>query len=340
MNSKTKKAESKQPAKVTDTVNTDDTIDSHQQPMNDAGTATTIPYDSNPFTISISGFQLLIKFAQSVVITIAVVGFASVMFQLLGQVVSTVVESASAQSTQEQLNAGTCLDNDDCLEEISSNTATNTVRTENSNIDDEDAAAIVGIAAIFIGIFIVSLIVFLPLIVAFNAAYKGFIAAGTIAAIQNRYIKFGEAFSEMGSRFGTLFLAELIASLKILGGFILFFVPGVRANLRYQALPYVIMWNKEIDANGAIATTKDLYKGHLMEMFGIQFFAGLIPIIGQAFAAGGTGLSLNQITAYKQANIATPKAHWLNYLGLIVAGVVLALVLILSIIVTLFALAL
>ncbi len=124
----------------------------------------------------------------------------------------------------------------------------------------------------------------------------------------------------MTNRFGTLFVAELIAILKIIGGYILFIIPGIRAQLRYEALPYVIMNDNTISAKAAVAQTKELYQKHLMEVFGIRFFAGIVPVIGQAFAAGGIGLSMQQLQAYKQAQLATPKTHWLNYLGLILFG--------------------
>lgn len=284
-------------------------------------TSPALPYDSNPFTISINGFQLLIKYAQSVVITILVLALLSFTLNLVGDIISSFSEkSASAQ----QDDVSETLDSlqDDFQLDFNDQDG-QTMQDIDSNSSPVDTQTIVNIALIVVGVVLVILLISLPIGIAFSAAFKGFVAAGMIAALQHRKISFGEAFSAMTSRFGTLFVAELIAILKIIGGYLLFIIPGIRAQLRYEALPYVIMSDSQIGAKAAISHTKDLYKNHLMEVFGIKFFAGIVPAIGQAFAAGGIGLSMQQLQAYKQAQLATPKTHWLNYLGVILGSLLL-----------------
>ena len=285
--------------------------------------ATQKPYDSNPFTISISGFQLLMKFAQSIVMTILVIGLLSFAFQFFGQVASSFTQdTASAQRDDSAESLDSIRDDagqelDDSLEESFNLDFNN----NSTNIDSEE---VIGIVALVAGVVLIIFLVTIPISVAFSAAFKGFIAAGTVAAIHHRNISFGEALSAMASRYGTLFVAEFIALLRIFGGYLLFIVPGIRAQLRYEALPYLIMNDESLGARAAVSHTKELYTKHLMEVFGIKFFASIIPAIGQAFAAGGIGLSMQQLHTYKQANLATPKTHWLNYLGLIL-GLVLFL---------------
>jgi hypothetical protein len=305
-------------------------------PQNTAPAAGPLTYDSNPFTISIHGFQLLIKYAQSVVITILVLGLISFMFNFVGEIASFMPDnSASAQQddvseTLNSLQDGAQLDYTGSYGEDGISD-TGSLDADNSTSSDVSGAAIATIVAIGIGIFLVVVLVTIPISVAFSAAFKGFIAAGMIAALQHRKISFGEALSAMANRFGALFGAELISTLKIIGGYILFIVPGVRAQLRYEALPYVIMNDPSIKAKEAISQTKDLYENHLMEVFGIKFFAGIIPAIGSAFAAGGIGLSMQQLQAYEKAQLATPKTHWLNYLGLLLVGLLILSVVGLSI---------
>lgn len=121
----------------------------------------------------------------------------------------------------------------------------------------------------------------------------------------------------MGSRFATLYIALVITTLKVIGGYILFIIPGIRAQFRYAALPYVVMANEDLDYKQSVSLTKELYTKHLMESYGISTVGSLIPVIGQAVTASGFALSVEQLTNYKHANLPTPKTHWLNYLGLI-----------------------
>ena len=199
---------------------------------------------------------------------------------------------------------------------IPSNNNTNSSSISGSSTASADPinwGMVAGIATLVIGISVVA-IAFSVLI---SAAYKGFVAAGAVAAVERRKITAGEAFSEMGSRFGVLFSAELNTTLRIIGGMLLFIVPGIRAQLRYLSTPYIIMQNKDISASNAVKSSKDLYRNHLMEAFGISTVGGLIPFIGSAVAASGMAMSVQQLTAYDKLGKATPKTHILNYIGFI-----------------------
>jgi|GEM_PF-1096894 len=296
--------------------------DSNTQQNNSGQQVNQRPYDSNPFTISISGFQLLMKFAQSIVITILVIGLLNFAFQFVGQIASSFTEETVSAQQDDSAESLDSIRNE-TIQELEQSLSLDSSDSSSSNIDSGE---VVGIIALVVGVTIIILLVSIPISVAFSAAFKGFIAAGTVAAIQHRNISFGEALSAMTSRFGTLFAAEFIVLLKIIGGYLLLIVPGIRAQLRYEALPYVIMNDDSLGARVAISHTKELYNKHLMEVFGIKFFASIIPAIGQAFAAGGIGLSMQQLQTYKNAQLATPKTHWLNYLGLIL-GIALILLL-------------
>jgi hypothetical protein len=83
------------------------------------------------------------------------------------------------------------------------------------------------------------------------------------------------------------------------------------------------MKNKEMSATDAINKSKELYKNHLMESFGILTVGSIIPIIGSAIGASGMALSVQQLTTYKESSLDTPKTHWLNYIGLLLIAVIL-----------------
>lgn len=258
----------------------------------------TLSYDSNPFTISFKGFGLLVEFAKGVFITILVLG----VLAFIGNILSSIGDLTT-----------------------NSNTSTNnsyydyTTSTEVEESVENTSINLAATAVILVIVFgVVALMIIISVVI--SAAYKGFVAAGAVASSQRRMITVGEALSAMADRYGVLFKSELIATLRIIGGFLLLIVPGIRAALRYQALPYYVMADKSLTSSQALAQTKRLYNKHLMEVFGIQFVGSLIPIIGGAFSAGGMVLSAQQLKEYDAAKAATPSTHWLNYLGLFIGA--------------------
>ena len=248
---------------------------------------TDIEYDSNPFTLSFKGFGLLADYARGVMIVLLVLsgfGFIANLFSGFG-------ETEFEESTSSELS----------FESDISTTA-----------DSIEFSEVLGVALLIAGVLAFVLLIGLLI----TTIFKGFVAAGTIAASEKRQITIGQAFSAMADRFGTLYVAELLAALRILGGYILLIIPGIRAQLRYQALPYVVMTNPDMTATQAVNETKRLYNGHLIESFGIATVGAIIPFIGTAFASCGYTLSAQQLAAYDKAGKETPSTHPLNYIGI------------------------
>jgi hypothetical protein len=266
-----------------------------------ADTKQVLEYDSNPFTLSFKGFGLLVDYAKGVLIAMLIFSFLGVFMNLL----SLFPGGDNGSNTSTYSGA--------------TSTGSNAVNW----------GFIGGIAAIVFGVLVVVII----LSVLLSAVYKGFVAAGAVAAIEKRKITAGEAFSEMGSRFNTLFSAEINTTLRIIGGFFLLFIPGIRAQLRYQSTPFIIMADKKITASESVKLSKELYRNHLMEAFGISTVGGLIPVIGTALTASGMALSVQQLKAYKAQGLATPKTHILNYIGLIFVGAIFFFALLVGVII-------
>ncbi len=275
-------------------------------------------YDSNPFTLSFKGFGLFAQYAKGVVIAIVIFGLLSFVGNIISEISSNFSDRSNNQSSTSFFDDV----NDDrqvTIQDDFSGSSESLITNGSNQNDTVDGGEIAGIVVI-IGIVILGIIIVaIPFSAAISAVFKGVIAAGMVASMHKRTITFGEAFSAMGNRFTTLFLSELIVTLKIIGGYMLFIVPGIRAQLRYKALPYIIMNEESVSASQAITKSKELYRGHLIEILGIGFVGGIIPFIGQAIDAGGVGLSYQQIAYYKENNLQTPKTHWLNYIGLILA---------------------
>lgn len=255
-----------------------------------------IDYDSNPFTLSFKGLGLLLEYAKGVFIAILVLGFIGFIPNIFNLFPSNSNSSTSTSSN-----------------------ATYSEPTAVTNIDWGSVAAI--------SMLVISVIVIIFFVAMFlSAVYNGFVSAGAVAASEKRMISAGEAFSEMSSRLGVMFKAEIIIALKIVGGYLLLIVPGVRAQLRYQSTPFIIMKNKKMTAGDAINKSKELYENHLMESFGIMTIGAIVPFIGGAISASGMALSVKQLTEYEESNLKTPKTHWLNYIGLIFIGVIFLLI--------------
>lgn len=273
-------------------------------------------YDSNPASISFEGLSRMFTYAKGVAISMIVLGLLSSVSNFGGggfdgQDFDSYAEPVGNAS--QQLNS---------VDGISTQPFwANVSRVEFSDM-----------ALPFLLIVLVLGLIGLVLGAAIGAVYKGVVAAAGNAAAEKRTITIGQAFSQMGQHFGSLFVAELLVGLRILGGLLLFVVPGVRAIFRYQFLPNIIL-KEGLSPNAAIMRAKQLTQGHLMEMLGISFVAGAVPFIGGVLGAGGNALAYQQIDYVKSNGLAHPKTHWLNYLCL--ALILLAVIAIILIVVVL-----
>lgn len=268
-------------------------------------------YDSNPFTLSFRGFGLFTQYAKSILIAVIIFGLLGLFFNVL--------TSIPDLQKEKNTNYGSYKVKSDVNGSGSVSIRSYDQESDNSDviINEGDKNIVSDLVYAFIPIFIIVMLFGLSIGNLFATIISGVLAAGALSAINKKEITFGQAFSEMGTRFGVLYWANLIAILKIIGGYFLLVVPGVRAQLRYSALPYVVMANKDFDSKQSLSATKDLYRKHLMESFGINTVGAIIPVIGQAITASGFALSIQQLSIYKKDDLVTPKTHWLNYLGLI-----------------------
>lgn len=260
-------------------------------------------YVSNPFTITFKGLGLLVDFAKTTFIALVVLSVLGFGFNIIGDIADM------TQSRQNDYNE---------VQEFIDDRGIDT-----SSIDAGEVLSV----GVFIAAAVITALAFGVLIgTLFNAAINGTVAAAANSASEEKEISLGQAIRDMSQRFGVLYLAILVATVKIIGGYIFFIIPGIRAQLRYTALPYLIMSDKSLSADNAIEACKNLYKGHLIEVFGIVTVGGIIPFVGSSLKAGGMALSYKQIASFKKAHKETPQAHWLNYIGFILFGVLLLFV--------------
>jgi flagellar biosynthesis protein FlhB len=250
-------------------------------------------YDSNPFTLS---FNALGRFFHSnagwaiVVIVLGVLGFLFQMGSNLAQVASNSSGSTSSSYTP----------------------------PSSSSLEPAVIIAIV----VFVGVLVLVAIVIGTVM---KVYFQGMFSYVALKSEDGQAVSFKEAFDEVTKRFWRLFLAQLLADLKILGWYLLLIVPGVIASLRYSLLPYQIMSDPATEKNikDSHDKTKAVSKGRLIEVFGVSTVSALIPVVGSLVGLSGKAALFNQLDHYNQKNIQKPKVHWLNYLGFILLAVLL-----------------
>lgn len=181
-----------------------------------------------------------------------------------------------------------------------------------SSIDPGVLAAIISVVAIFI-------VIGLVVATFIGTMYSGIAAYVAWNTAQNKSVTFEESFKAVLKKFWRIFFINFIVFWKVVGGTLLFVVPGIRAALRYQM---VLMPVFESDANHkeAIATSKAITKGHLLEIFGLATAGGIIPLIGEALKIGGQSIMYPQLRHLHETGGEKPKVHWLNYLGFMLIG--------------------
>lgn len=157
---------------------------------------------------------------------------------------------------------------------------------------------------------------FLIAAIVLSTLYRGAVAYVALKTMQGEHVGFKDAVMASADRFWTLLGIEAVVFLKVLGGLLLFIVPGVRAALRYNMV-FLPVFDKNAKAMEAITDIKSLTKDHILEIFGMSTAAGIVPIVGPALGVGGQIVIYPQLRKLKASSASKPPVHWLNYLGFI-----------------------
>lgn len=185
------------------------------------------------------------------------------------------------------------------------------------------------IRAIFIGI-AVAVLILLPIVIFLTTMYNGLAAYTALKTSQNKTVTFGEAWKLSLNKFWTILGINIIVGLKVLGGLLLFIVPGIRAAMRYNMV-HMHIFDQNAGVKDSISRAKALTKDHLIEIFGMTFAAAIIPVVGGILGIGGQSVMYSQLTALKSSKHQKPSVHWLNYLAFIIAIVVVLLIILATI---------
>lgn len=256
------------------------------------------PYISNPFVLAFNSFGNLFKTNIGWGIALVALAVFSFIWQMIGNLIQLIATDSSHTTSHSTISSAGI-----------------------SGSSDINVAAVIMVA---VGA-IILLTLFIAACIAVGTFITGTLSYVALESEKGKSVSFSEAIEAAGKRFWRLYLAQLLAGLKIIGWTLLFIIPGIFAAFRYALLPYVIMAAGEDEQGVRTSHTevKGLVKGRLIEVFGVAVAAGIIPFVGSIMRLTGNAALYQQLKEYKGKD--KPKPHWLNYLGFMLIGLVLLL---------------
>lgn len=184
-------------------------------------------------------------------------------------------------------------------------------------------------------ILLIILTIFLPIFIFLSTMYSGLSAYLITATINNKTADFKSAWKASLNKFWIILGVDLIVGLKVLGGLLLFIIPGIRAALRYNFV-HILIFDKNLGVKQSINKSKQLSKNHLTEIMGVTFASSIIPIVGWLALMGGLSSLYIQLTFLKSSSFKKPPVHLLNYF--VYLFILIPLIIVLTILIIIFAL--
>lgn len=278
-----------------------------------------LEYQSNPFSLSFNKFGLFFEKNLGWAIALLVIPLFLGIMQF-GSQMPWLLEPETSETTSS-------LDREGKKIESSYASDLKKIDSDKSQINEDDlppTGVIVLIVSVVI-LVVIGLIVLQLLIQTF------IVGALTFVALENdagRKASLSGAIDAVVARFRRLFLAQMLATIKIFGWTLLFIIPGIIAVFRYTLLPFVIMDEspKKRDVKSSHDRVKEIVSGRKREVFGVATVATIIPIIGAISQYVGNAALYRQLQVYKDQGSEKPPVHWLNYFGFILIGIYLLFV--------------
>lgn len=236
-------------------------------------------YISNPFKLIFKGFDSLFKHNQTMSIVILALTLLGSFGQIFNAAGSSTTGGAAASSSA------------------------------NTGAEIALIVALISIASLL----------FIAAILFFGTIINGAIAYVVYKTSKSETTNFSETMHAVFGKFWTILGVQIVVGLKILGGLLLFIIPGIRAALRYNFVLLPI-FDEDATVGKAMQRSKQLTKDHLIEVFGMVTAAAIIPIVGPLMQYGGQSVMYPQLKRLKDSNGAKPPVHWLNYLGFVLIG--------------------
>ncbi len=283
-----------------------------------------IEYRSNPFSLAFNKFGLFFENNLGWAIAIISISLLYGMFQFAAQIPSLLEPDTSETTTSFEKQNST---------KTQTTESSDLKKFEEDNfkmpqIDEKDfpAIGIIVLIIVLVLLLVTGLVLLQVLVTTFVFGILTYVALENDAG---RKASLSSAIDAVVARFRRLFLATLLANLKIFGWTLLLIVPGIIATFRYALLPFVIM-DESPKKRGIVAShdrVKQIVTGRKREVFGVATVAVIIPIIGTINQYVGNAALYRQLQVYVDQEAEKPPVHWLNYFGFFLIGIYLLFIL-------------
>lgn len=296
-------------------------------------TKPSLTYDSNPFTLAFNSFMRMFNTNTVWAVVFLIFGILGALGQFAGNIADIATTTNDTRYEQSESTSWDSTGDRDDNYLLGDKVG----EPEASSTDEVSTAAIISLVAV-ISVFV---LLFIGIVYAVGTFVSGLFVYVAIQSEKGKTVTFSEAWDAVVKRYWRLLGAQLLAGLKIVGWTLLFIIPGIIAALRYTLLPYVVMATGE-DEKGVKNThdkTKATVKGRLWEVFGIGTVAAIIPFVGSMLQLTGNAALYSQLNYYNENQLEKPKIHWLNYLGMVLIGLMLLLIVFIGLVVLIIALA-
>jgi hypothetical protein len=184
----------------------------------------------------------------------------------------------------------------------------------------------------------VSIVAFTVFILRFSAVLPTLM----LASAREQVLTFKAAFAGSKPYWLKLIGIYLLTALAVIGGFILFIIPGFIFGAWFLLAPFVAI-DEGLGVVDSMKRSKQLIKGRLLEMWGFEAFpqlvaiVGLIPFLGsivsflfQLVWMPASAIRYEQLKALGQTE-PKPPIHWLNYVLVVFAALALPLLVLFSV---------
>ncbi|MFI5240120.1 MAG: hypothetical protein ACHQUB_00185 [Candidatus Saccharimonadia bacterium] len=153
------------------------------------------------------------------------------------------------------------------------------------------------------------------MIFVFPVTYGSFAYLYT-ASINKQSKKTGDFIKEGIKKAPSLLLGTILTFLAIMLGLILLVIPGLIFAAWFSLTSFVIV-NENLSATAAMKRSHELVKGHIFEIWGSVFAAGILGsngLLSFPVAASALGIRYEQLKNLKDNNLPKPPVHWVNYI--------------------------
>ena len=185
-------------------------------------------YESNPFKVIFKGFGDFFKYNQAMSIVILVISLFGAVFEMFRFLIQAAANTAgtATTTTTTRTNSGNKLGGSgdyqysSPLDAYSGNGVEQTAPAAGTS--EGDIIAIITIISVLATI----VIVVWATIFVIQTIYRGMVAYTAVKTYQQKSVTIGEAFQHSVKKFWTLVWIQVVVFFKILGGTLLFIIPG------------------------------------------------------------------------------------------------------------------